>query len=261
MPRRGCATRTPARCSARRARASGASLGELLVKAAARYRRRPRRGATGSSRAARRPRRAASTRSSWRPGPRSPGDPEPARGGHEVVSEESPVEILTDDLAALQRRIARRSFLGRAGGSLGSRPCCRSSTRRRSAARRPGPTGPPPGPASSGRCTSRRRPSGSSTSTWPAGRRTSRRFDYKPKLAEAARPADARVVHQGPADRPAPGPSSSCFAPQHPFARYGESGQEICDALPADRRRSPTTSASSARCRPSRSTTTRRTRS
>ena len=48
-----------------------------------------------------------------------------------------------------------------------------------------------------------------------------------------ARPADARVVHQGPADRPASeAKSCCCFGPQVKFARHGQSGQAISDLLP-----------------------------
>ena len=66
-------------------------------------------------------------------------------------------------------------------------------------------------------------------------------FDYKPKLAELRRPADARVVHQGPADRPAPGAEAQrASGRSHEFQKCGKSGQEISDLFPHlgdDRRR------------------------
>ena len=75
------------------------------------------------------------------------------------------------------------------------------------------------------------------------GRRPVASGDVRPQ-AEARRDerqADARVVHQGPADRPASGREARpASAPQHPFKKFGKSGQEICTDLPAHRPRSPT---------------------
>ena len=57
-------------------------------------------------------------------------------------------------------------------------------------------------------------------------------LDFKPSTRENERPADARVVHPGHADRPAPGGELVCLAPQHPFQRCGQSGQEISTIFP-----------------------------
>ena len=88
------------------------------------------------------------------------------------------------------------------------------------------------GRAWSARSTSPPRPSGSSICTWPAARRTWRRFDYKPDAGQDARPADARVVHQGQPIAQLQGQKLICFAPQHPFRRCGQSGQEISAIFP-----------------------------
>ena len=67
-------------------------------------------------------------------------------------------------------------------------------------------------------------------------------FDYKPKLAAHARPADARVVHQGAADRPAPGArartasrrstrSRSAARAARRFARSSRTSATVADEL------------------------------
>ena len=146
------------------------------------------------------------------------------------------VSLEHDRLVRLHLRIVRDAPRQRRA-RLGAWPSRRSSTRRcrgrrRCARARPGDARHA-GPASSARCTSPPRPSASSASTWPAGRRTWRRFDYKPQAGRDARPADARVVHQGPADRPAPGRRSSTASRRSTRSRkFGKSGQEISEIFP-----------------------------
>ena len=84
----------------------------------------------------------------------------------------------------------------------------------------------------------------------------------KAQARRDARPADARVVHQGPADRPAAeSEGAAVLRPagdvQPATANRARRSAITCRTSAA----SPTTSASSARCRPSRSITTRPTRS
>ena len=62
-----------------------------------------------------------------------------------------------------------------------------------------------------------------------------------------ARQADARVVHQGPADRPAPGAEAELLRAAARVQEVRQVGPGDLRALPAHRQRSPTTSASSAR--------------
>ena len=86
-------------------------------------------------------------------------------------------------------------------------------------------------------------------------------FDDKPKLAEMHGQPMPESFTKGQPIAQLQGQKLLCFGPQYKFSKYGKSGQEISELLAAHRQRSPTTSASSARCRPSRSTTTRPTRS
>ena len=53
-------------------------------------------------------------------------------------------------------------------------------------------------------------------------------FDYKPKLARDARPADARVVHQGPADRAAAGRQAELLRPAASRSRSTASRARRC---------------------------------
>ncbi len=57
-------------------------------------------------------------------------------------------------------------------------------------------------------------------------------LDYKPKLAEMhGKPMPASLT-EGQQLAQLQGQQLNCFAPQHPFARYGQSGQEICSLFP-----------------------------
>ena len=81
-------------------------------------------------------------------------------------------------------------------------------------------------------------------------------FDYKPKLAEMNGQPMPESFTKGQPIAQLQGAKLNCFAPQHAFKKCGKSGQEISDIFPhlgevADE------SASSARCTPRRSTTTR----
>ena len=51
-------------------------------------------------------------------------------------------------------------------------------------------------------------------------------------VSQAARQADAGVVHQRPADRAASGKELKAFGPQHEFKRWGQSGQEFTHIFP-----------------------------
>ena len=88
------------------------------------------------------------------------------------------------------------------------------------------------GRASSIRCTSRRRPSASSSCTWPAGRRTWRRSTTSrswPRCTASRCRSRSPRASRSPSSR---GRSSTASAPQHPFKKYGKSGQEICELFP-----------------------------
>ena len=57
-------------------------------------------------------------------------------------------------------------------------------------------------------------------------------FDYKPKLAEMHGQPMPESITAGQPIAQLQGQKLSCFGPQHPFKRYGESGQQICEIFP-----------------------------
>jgi len=57
-------------------------------------------------------------------------------------------------------------------------------------------------------------------------------FDYKPKLAELHNQPMPTSYTEGQPIAQLQGKELKCFAPQHGFQKYGESGQEICEIFP-----------------------------
>jgi len=57
-------------------------------------------------------------------------------------------------------------------------------------------------------------------------------LDYKPKLAEMHGQPMPESFTKGQPIAQLQGKELKCFAPQHPFKKYGESGQEICEIFP-----------------------------
>ena len=57
-------------------------------------------------------------------------------------------------------------------------------------------------------------------------------WDHKPKLAEMHGQPMPESITKGQPIAQLQGAKLTCFAPQHPFARYGESGQEISTVFP-----------------------------
>src|SRR6476619_3447608 len=57
-------------------------------------------------------------------------------------------------------------------------------------------------------------------------------FDYKPKLAEMSDKGMPESFTKGQPIAQLQGKELKCFAPQHPFKKFGESGQEICEIFP-----------------------------
>lgn len=57
-------------------------------------------------------------------------------------------------------------------------------------------------------------------------------FDHKPKLAELHDKPMPASYTQGQPIAQLQGQKLKCFAPQHPFKKYGESGNEICQIFP-----------------------------
>ena len=57
-------------------------------------------------------------------------------------------------------------------------------------------------------------------------------FDYKPELAKRHGEVMPTSITEGQPVAQLQGQALKCFAPQHPFAKYGESQQEICTLFP-----------------------------
>src|SRR5687768_9971796 len=57
-------------------------------------------------------------------------------------------------------------------------------------------------------------------------------LDYKPKLAEMHGQPMPESFTKGQPIAQLQGAQLKCFAPQHPFKKYGQSGQEICELFP-----------------------------
>jgi hypothetical protein len=141
--------------------------------------------------------------------------------------------ILTDDLAAFGRRVARRSFLARAGAGLGSAAFLSLLDERPALAGADAPTPAPaawPGvvrplhfPAKAKRVIHLYQAGGPSHLEL---------FDWKPELARRDGEPMPDSFTKGQPIAQLQGQALKCFAPQHPFARYGESGLEISCLLP-----------------------------
>jgi hypothetical protein len=166
------------------------------------------------------------------------------------------MEILTDDLAAFRARMTRRAFLKRTGlgalalASLGSdlesaHPAADGQGRDPTAW--PGAVRPLPFAPKAKRVIHLYQAGGPSHLEL---------FDWKPKLAALHGEPMPESYTRGQPIAQLQGQALRCFGPQHPFTRYGASGQEMTTLLP-EIGSSPTGSASCAPCRPSRSTTTR----
>src|SRR5437763_13305753 len=57
-------------------------------------------------------------------------------------------------------------------------------------------------------------------------------LDYKPKLAEMHGQPMPESFTKGQPIAQLQGKELKCFAPQHPFKKYGQSDQEICEIFP-----------------------------
>src|SRR6202022_3585442 len=57
-------------------------------------------------------------------------------------------------------------------------------------------------------------------------------FDYRPKLAALHGQPMPESFTKGQPIAQLQGQKLNCFAPQHPFKKFGKSGQEICEIFP-----------------------------
>ena len=139
------------------------------------------------------------------------------------------MEILTDDLRALRERITRRAFLGRSGAGLGSLAlgALLDPTRLGAA--------PPADAPWGGVVRSLHFPAKAKRviQLYQAGGPSHLElFDHKPKLAAMNGEPMPESFTKGQPIAQLQNQKLKCFGPQHPFARYGQSGQEITTLLP-----------------------------
>jgi len=139
------------------------------------------------------------------------------------------VEILTDDLRALRDRVSRRAFLGRAGTGLGAVALASLLEPKRLFGSSstpdawPGVVTPRHFPAKAKRVIHLYQAGGPSHLEL---------FDWKPKLAAMHGQPMPESFTMGQPIAQLQGQALKCFAPQHPFTRYGASGQEMTTLLP-----------------------------
>jgi len=138
-----------------------------------------------------------------------------------------PIEILTDDLPALRERLTRRAFLGRGGTGLGSLALWSLFGPRPLAAEAMGDA---TGVVQPLHYTPRAK---RVIHLYQAGGPSHLElFDYKPKLAAMNGQPMPESITRGQPIAQLQNQELKCFGPQHPFARYGKSGQELSALLP-----------------------------
>ena len=139
------------------------------------------------------------------------------------------MEILSDDLRALRERLTRRAFLGRSGAGLGSLALGALLEPKGLQAAPPadapwaGIVRPLHFPAKAKRVIQLYQAGGPSHLEL---------FDNKPKLAAMHGEPMPESFTKGQPIAQLQNQNLKCFGPQHPFARYGKSGQEITTLLP-----------------------------
>jgi hypothetical protein len=140
------------------------------------------------------------------------------------------MEILTDDLRALRERMTRRAFLGRTGAGLGSLALGALLEPRLLQAAAPSAEGAAAGVVNPLHF----RPKAKRViHLYQAGGPSHLElFDNKPKLAAMNGSPMPESVTKGQPIAQLQNQQLKCFGPQHPFARYGDSGQEMTTLLP-----------------------------
>jgi len=136
------------------------------------------------------------------------------------------MEILTDDLRAMRERFTRRAFLGRSGAGLGALALTALVDPKRLWAATDRWRGVLPAlhvPPRAKRVIHLYQAGGPSHLEL---------FDYKPKLAQMNDQPMPESFTKGQPIAQLQGQKLRCFGPQHPFQRWGQSGQEISALLP-----------------------------
>jgi len=134
------------------------------------------------------------------------------------------MEILTDDVTEFRKRWTRRAFLSSSGMGLGALAFSSLSARGQERAGGPGGVVQPLHFAPRARRVIQLYQAG--------GPSHLELFDYKPKLAAMDGKPMPESFTQGQPIAQLQGQPLKCFGPQHPFQRYGESGQEMSTLLP-----------------------------
>jgi hypothetical protein len=138
-------------------------------------------------------------------------------------------ELLTDDLRALRARLTRRAFLGRGGAGLGGVALAALLDPRRllGADQAPGGATGVVQPLHVAPRAKR------VIHLYQAGGPSHLElFDPKPKLAAMSGEPMPESFTKGQPIAQLQNQELKCFGPQHPFARYGKSGQELSTLLP-----------------------------
>jgi hypothetical protein len=137
------------------------------------------------------------------------------------------LDAAADPAASHALRLTRRSFLGRAGLSVGSMALASllhsRPLRGGEEARWRGVMNPPPIAPRARRVI---------FLTMAGGPSHLETLDYKPKLAELGGKPMPESITRGQPIAQLQGQELRCLAPQHPFRRWGRSGQEISTILP-----------------------------
>ncbi|HEY5908268.1 MAG TPA: DUF1501 domain-containing protein [Vicinamibacteria bacterium] len=137
------------------------------------------------------------------------------------------MEILTDDLDELRRRMTRRAFLGRSGAGFGSLALsgllAPSVLDAEGAEAWRGIVQPLHFPPKAKRIIHLYQAGGPSHLEL---------FDHKPKLAAMNGEPMPESVTRGQPIAQLQNQKLRCFGPQHPFTRYGQSGQELTTLFP-----------------------------
>jgi len=145
------------------------------------------------------------------------------------------MELLTDDLRALRERLSRRGFLGRSGVGLGWLALASLFDPKRvwgepppriapdTGSRWPGVVRPLHVPPRAKRVIHLYQAGGPSHLEL---------FDWKPKLAAMDGEPMPESMTKGQPIAQLQGRELRCFGPQHPFERYGRSGQQMSALLP-----------------------------
>jgi Protein of unknown function (DUF1501) len=147
----------------------------------------------------------------------------------------SPTNRQLTSIMKLPAEIARRTFLQRSGVSVGSMALASLLARQCRSADSTGKKATDGVLAASGALQPLHFPPRAKRVIWlymAGGMSHLDTFDYKPKLAEMSGQPMPESVTKGQQIAQLQGQQLKCFAPQHPFKKFGQSGQQLCSIWP-----------------------------